>query len=271
MIIGVDIGGTKTLIAVFAENGKILNEVRFSTNQKYEEFLEDLTVQAKKLETSKAKIACAAVPGLLDRKNGVVKSLGNLPWKNLNIRNDIAQALGVKKVLIENDSKLAGLSEARYFKDQYSRLFYLTLSTGIGGALLVDGQLDQDVIDMEIGKIPLFYKSKISHWEEFASGRAFANTYDKKATEVTDQKIWEEYSQTVNAGLGIICSIFQVEAIVFGGGLGQHVDRFRKNIMPYLEKNLHPIVARPKALLASHYKGQSVIYGCYAHAKDNLS
>ena len=67
MIIGVDIGGTKTYLACFAENGKLLREVKFETNHNYEEFLKDLEKCASKFETSKAKIACVAVPGLIDR------------------------------------------------------------------------------------------------------------------------------------------------------------------------------------------------------------
>ncbi len=270
MIIAVDIGGTKTYIACFAENGKLLKEVRFETDHNYEQFLEDLTKRAKTLETKKGKIACVAVPGLLDTKKGIVKSLGNLPWKDRHIAHDLSKALGVQKTYIENDSKLAGLSEARYILDTHKRTFYLTISTGIGGALTVDGKLVSEVLSMEVGKMPLRYKGKIVHWEEFASGRAFFEKYQQKAIDIEDEAVWEEFAQQVNYGLGIICSNYQVEAIVFGGGLGQHFTRFKKYIMPYLEKNLHPIVVRP-VLLSTHYRSQSVIYGCYEYAKDKLA
>lgn len=271
MIVGVDIGGTKTLLALFAENGKLLKEVRFETSHNYDDFLKDLETHARTLETEKAKIACVAVPGLLDRERGVVSSLGNLPWKDKYILHDASKALNIKKIYIENDSKLAGLAEARYILDQYTRVFYLTLSTGIGGALVVDGKLAKDLKDMEIGKSPLSFKGKPLAWEEFASGRAFYERYGKKAVDVDDEKTWQEFAEGVNLGLGMICSVFQAEAIVFGGGLGQRLSRFKKYIQPYLAKNLHPNVRQPKALLSTHYRGQSVIYGCYHYAKDQLA
>ncbi len=271
MIIGVDIGGTKTYLACFAENGKLLKEVRFETNRNYDEFLEDFERQAKLLETYKAKIACIAVPGLIDREKGVVFSLGNLPWKDKYIKHDLAKILGISKVYIENDSKLAGLAEARAVLKDYTRIFYLTISTGIGGALLVNGKLIRELIDMEVGKMPLSNNGKELAWEEFASGRAFVNKYGKKAIDIKDESIWEEFAEGVNQGLGIICANYQVEAIIFGGGLGQHVNKFKKYIMPYLETTLHPIVVRPQALLSTQYRGQSVVYGCYEYAKDKLA
>jgi glucokinase len=271
MIIGVDIGGTKTLVAVFAENGKILKEVRFETNRNYDDFLTELKKHADTLETSKAKAACAAIPGLLNRRSGIVESLGNLPWKDKHIRHDISVALGVKDVQIENDSKLAGLSEARYISEKYKRVFYITISTGIGGALVVNGKLSKDVIDMEIGKAPFGIDGTVRHWEEFSSGRAFYEKYGKKAVDVDDDKIWEEFSKNINIGLGVICSAYQPEVIIFGGGLGQRLGRFKKHLVPYLTKNLHSIVRQPQELLPSHFRGQSVIYGCYEHAKDHLA
>lgn len=271
MIVGVDIGGTKTLLALFAENGKLLKEARFETSHNYDDFLKDLETHARTFETEKAKIACVAVPGLLDRERGVVSSLGNLPWKDKYIQHDASKALNIKKIYIENDSKLAGLAEARYILGRYTRVFYLTLSTGIGGALVIDGKLVKDLEDMEIGKSPLPFKGKPLAWEEFASGRAFYERCGKKAVDVDDEKIWQEFAEGVNLGLGMICSIFQAEAIVFGGGLGQRLNRFQKYIQPYLAKNLHPNVRQPKSLLSTHYRGQSVIYGCYHYAKDKLA
>lgn len=269
MIVGVDIGGTKTLVAVFAENGKLLRESKFATPRNYEEFLNELRHHSKKLETEKAKAACTAVPGLLDRKRGVVLSLGNLPWKDKHIRNDIREAIGVKKIRIENDGKLAGLAEARYLMGKYRRVFYLTVSTGIGGALMVNGKLVEDMLDIEIGKTPLEFEGSIQPWEEFASGRAFFERYGKKSVEIDSDKVWEEFSRAINAGLGMACCNYQVDAIVFGGGLGQRVSKFKRFLEPPI-KSLHSNVKQP-VVLPCHYRGQSVIYGCYHHAKDALA
>ncbi|MFO0970891.1 MAG: ROK family protein [Candidatus Saccharimonadales bacterium] len=271
MIVGVDIGGTKTLIAVFAENGKLLKEVRFETNKDYTLFLQDLEQHARQLETAKAKLACVAVPGRIDRASGIALSFGNLDWRNVPIKQDVSRAVSNKNVIIENDSKLAGIAEGRALNGRYKRVLYLTLSTGIGGALIVNGKLVDALKDMEIGKIPLQHNNNLIAWEDFASGRAFYEAYGKKAVDVTDEAIWEEYAALLNPGLGVACAILQVEAIVFGGGLGQHLSRFKKYLPGLLDTTLHSIVKKPDAIITTQYRGQSVIYGCYHYAKDHLA
>jgi glucokinase len=271
MIIGVDIGGTKTLLAVFAENGKLLKEVRFETSRSYDEFLTDLKKHADTLETNKAKIACVAVPGLLDRKRGVVESLGNLPWKDKHIKHDISVALGIKDVYIENDSKLAGLGEVRVLEKQYPRVYYITLSTGIGGTLLINGKIAQEIINGEIGMVPMLHEGKIMRWEDFASGRAFFEKYNAKAIDTDDAKVWEEFSQNIGLGIAMICCIYQVDAIIFGGGLGQHVEKFKPFLKPYVSTYLHSTIKQPQALTKAYYGDESVIYGCYEYAKDHLA
>ena len=270
MIIGVDIGGTKTSIASFSESGKLLEEKHFETPEDYNDFLTTLYKHALSLDIKKAKIACVAVPGFIDRKKGIVYRLGNLPWQNKSIKRDISELFAVA-VYIENDSKLAALAEARIIQSTYRRVLYITLSTGIGTALVIDGKLSKDVIDSEAGKMPLLHEGKITPWEDFASGRAFFERYGKRAVDVEDEKIWKEYSRYVNCGLGILCATYQPEVVIFGGGLGQRLTRFKPHLEQYLEKNLYPIIRQPSELLSTHYRSQSVIYGCYAYAKEKLT
>ncbi|HMS31527.1 MAG TPA: ROK family protein [Candidatus Saccharibacteria bacterium] len=270
MIIGVDIGGTKTLISVFTESGKLLNEVRLATNHNYDKFLQELAAQARQLETSKAKIACVAVPGRIDRKTGVVKRLGNLPWRDKPIRDDVAKALNISSVYIENDSKLAGLGETRALQHKYERVYYITLSTGIGGTLIVNRNIAQEVIDGEVGMVPFMHEGKMTKWEDFSSGRAFFEKYGQKAVDVDDPLIWEEFAQNIGPGIAMICCIYQVEAIIFGGGLGQHLEKFAQFLTPFIN-NLPDTITKPQDLVKAHYADESVIYGCYSYAKDKLA
>ncbi len=273
MIVGVDIGGTKTLLAVFTESGKLLHESRFETNKDYAVFLQDLANTAHTLETAKAKAACIAVPGLIDRQKGSVIKLGNLPWQNKSIAQDVSRALGISNVCIENDSKLAGIAEGSYLRqtDPFKRIYYITISTGIGGTLLIDGKIAQEVIDGEIGMVPVNHNSQMVRWEDTASGRAFYEKYGQKAADVDDPEIWEEFSQYIGFGISMICCIYQVEAIIFGGGLGQHLAKFKKYLAPYVTNYLNPTINRPKKLVATHYGDDAVIYGCYLYAKNHTT
>ncbi|MCA9313290.1 ROK family protein [Candidatus Saccharibacteria bacterium] len=272
MIIGVDIGGTKTLMATFTESGKLLNEVRFDTSPNYETFLDDLKIHANKLESSKCKIACISVPGRIDRKSGAAYSFGNLQWRDIPILSDMKKALNVRNVVIENDSKLGGLAEVKQISTEYKRVFYITISTGIGGALLVNGKLSEQMIDSEVGKVPMLHKNKVLAWEEFASGKAFYKKYDTKAVDVNDPAIWKEFSDYIGLGVSMICATFQVDAIIFGGGLGQYIDKFRDFIEPYTSRQyLHDNIVLPQKLFTPKLAEESVIYGCYYYAKAKLT
>ncbi len=270
MIIGVDIGGTKTLIARFDQSGQIEKEVRFSTSQDYDTFLLDFTEHFHVFADTPISKCCVGVPGLLDRKAGLVHSLGNLPWIEKPIAHDLGRIINSSDVLIENDSKLAGLSEVRHLSEKPERALYLTISTGIGGALLVNGDLSVDMIDMELGKTPLEFGGNMQHWEEFASGRAFADAYAHQGDDVTDPQIWQDYLQErLGPGLVVACSYLQVDTIIFGGGLGHHSPQFSPYLAPYLDERLHSIVKRPGHFITAKHGKNAVIYGCYEYAKDH--
>jgi predicted NBD/HSP70 family sugar kinase len=267
MILGIDIGGTKTCIGLFKENGELADSVKFPTHQDYATFIESIRENAENLALPPDAPCVTAVAGLLNREEGTVEVLGNLPWKNKPIANDIASALHLPEVKIENDSKLAGLAEARHLPEEYRRITYFTLSTGIGGALVIRRNLAQDIIDMEIGKMPLLHENKMVPWEEFTSGRAFVKEFGKPASEVDDEETWKTYASYLSQGLTVAAAVLQTDAIVFGGGLGQYAEKFIPFLQPEFEK-LHPIVHRPKLLTSAHYGELSVLYGCYEYARD---
>ena len=112
MIIAVDIGGTKTLVAAVTADGlyktKYVSRRLKTTNN----FLEELAKNIVSVTTENIEIISVAVPGMLDRAAGLLK-LGNLPWENKPIANDISERFEDADVLIENDANLAALSEAK--------------------------------------------------------------------------------------------------------------------------------------------------------------
>ena len=273
MIIGIDIGGTKTLIASFAKNGKIEKEQEFATPKDYGEFIATLKNHLDHLTNhSSISTACVAVPGLLNREKGIVHSLGNLPWEEKTIVSDIAESLPKAKIYIENDSKLAGLAEVRALNDIPPRALYITVSTGIGGALLIDGRLSKDMIDMEIGKAPLDFKGEQLDWEDFAGGRPFVERYGMKGDRVTDSSIWQSYTQDrLGPGFAIACAYLQIDTIILGGGLGHNANHFTDYLYPYLDERLHAIVKKPTSIRSAKFGKNAVIYGCYEYAKDHAT
>lgn len=267
MWVAIDIGATKTLIAVFNESGKIVKSTTHPTAKNYQQFLGELstTFQAIKGDYT-FKSAGVGVPGLIDRKKGAVIALGNLDWGNQPIQKDISIALGGIQTIIENDARLGGLSEAQYLPGNYSSVLYITISTGIGGALIQKGQIVKPLEDTEMGMMPLRYKDKLLAWEKFASGSAIVKKYAKKASEIHDQETWNEIAQNIAYGVAVVTSVLQPEAIIFGGGVGQFYKKFIPVVKDYLTKNLHSAVKQPK-LLGAKRPNEAVIYGCYINAR----
>ncbi|HEX5455862.1 MAG TPA: ROK family protein [Candidatus Saccharimonadales bacterium] len=267
--LGIDLGGSKTIVAVFDSAGKIIVQKKFPTNNNYENFIRDVEKNVDEISTN-TNIACSvAVPGLISRDTGVVHALGNLDWKDKPIRDDISKAIGGIPVIIENDARTAGLAEADVLYGQYKRILYLTISTGIGGALIDDGKIAKDLEDTEMGQMPLLYEGKIQTWENFASGKAIEKKYDKQASEIQDEEQWKEIGGRIGYGLAVCCSILQPQAVVFGGGAGQFADKFKGHVSNYLDSHLSPLVRRPEALLAPAYVQSSAITGCFLVLKQH--
>jgi glucokinase len=266
MYLGIDIGGTKTLLVVFDENGTIIEQVKFPSTPDYQSFLDTVsqTVNSK-LANHSFNAAAAGVPGLLNRQTGVIHLLSNLPWKDKPIRDDIAQILGCP-VAVENDSKAGALSEARLVLDRFKRVLYLTLGTGIGGGFVVNGNLEPDLPNSEFGQIIFPHDNQLMRWESFASGKAIFNKYGKKASEIHDPAIWKTIAGDLGLGVIAACAITQVEAIIFGGGVGEYFEKFAEPLRVFLNDNLHPMILKPTLLPAQH-PVEAVAYGCYELAK----
>lgn len=262
----IDFGGTKTLVCILDEHGSITTEVRFETPEHYPDFLDRLTNEINSLDES-FTTGVMSVPGLIDQSNGTVLALGNRLWTHFTLQSDVRDKTGVTLTLL-NDARLGGLAEGRRIKDQFYRVLYITVSTGIGGALVLDGKLDRALDNTEFGKMPLYYEGNLLPWEEFASGRAIVAQHNMRASDITDDNIWRSVAHNIVLGLAPVCAVLQPEAIVFGGGVGQQSDKYSHFIADELSTLLHPVIRQPRALLQSFYQDEAVIYGCYALARD---
>ena len=138
----VDIGGTKTLIAVFNAAGKIVEQIKFPTPVAYDSFLLELASTVDNLSTKDYRAVGAAAPGRIDHERGLLIEAGNLGWKDEQLQADL-EKLFHAPVVIENDAKTATVSEARAVLNAYEKVVYITVSTGINIGFCVNGVLDR--------------------------------------------------------------------------------------------------------------------------------
>ena len=264
MYIGVDIGGTKTLVGCLNDEGVIQEKIKFPTPGHYKDFLEELASVVGKLSTKDFRAGGVAVPGRLDRKHGRALAFGNLSWSRVPIQADIEKIVKCP-VVIENDAKAAALSEALLIK-QYARVLYITVSTGIGTGVVQDGRLDPALIDAESGSMLLEHGSKLRPWESFASGKAIVETYGKHASDIQDAKTWKEIAHNLTVGMVQLVAVIQPQAIVIGGSIGVFFDKYGDYLKKELERYATPLTPMPHILEAKRPE-EAVVYGCYDLAR----
>jgi predicted NBD/HSP70 family sugar kinase len=265
MYAAIDVGGTKTLLAVFDENGVITEQIKFQTPHVYEDFLKELAVNVDKLTTKDFSAATIAIPGKVDRKHGIGIAFGNLPWKNVPVQQDVEKLIKCP-TLLENDANLAGLSEALEVHDTYKKVLYVTVSTGIGGGLISDGVIDPAFADAEIGHLLLEHGGKLQRWEEFASGSAIVRRLGKKASEITDERDWYAVARNIAIGMIDLIATLTPEAIVIGGGVGTHLLKYKDRLEEQLKIYENPLLTIPPILPAKRPE-EAVVYGCYELAR----
>jgi len=267
MYLAVDIGGTKTLLAAFYSDGTIKQQIKFPTPPDYDDFLLELETNIKALGVDDYKSACVASPGLIDREEGIGIAYGNLAWQNVPIGPDLERLAGCP-VVVENDANLAGLSEAQLIKKEFNKVLYVTLSTGIGTGVITNGKINPSFLNAEGGKILLEKDGHLKSWESFASGKAIKKKYGMRASEINDPKIWKAISRDIAIGLVDNIAIIQPDAIVIGGGVGAHFQKFKAPLLAEMRKYDTPLVPTP-AIRQAVRSEEAVIYGCYLLARES--
>lgn len=266
MYLTIDIGGTKTLLARMRKNGTLEDSFKFPTPTSYPEFVSQLEENVAKLTTEPWTLVCVAAPGKIDRETGVAVAFGNLPWQNVPLRDDV-QKITKATVLMENDAKLAALSEARLLDPPRKKVIYLTVSTGIGGGTVIDQKLDPDLQDAEVGHMLFERGGELVKWESFASGKAIVQRFGKLASEIDDPEIWKVFAQDLAMGIIDIAANVYPDIIIIGGGVGSHFHKYGEFLKAELKKYEDPMVKLPEIVQAKHPE-EAVIYGCYELIKD---
>lgn len=234
MYIIFDIGGSKTRIARTID-GEIFNEpIRFDTPQQYSEALTTFTARCKELigdETLEGMFG--GIASILDSSRLTPVRVPHLPdWQGRPFVQDLVDAFNVP-VHIENDSAAVALGEAYHGAGKgYASMVYLTVSTGVGGARVVNGTLDQGVYNFEPGHQIIANGATL---EELVSGSGVEARFGKKPILVDDPTVWEELALCLSYGVYNTILHWSPEIVVLGGSMmvgkpAIPIDRVRDHI-----------------------------------------
>jgi glucokinase len=256
LIGAVDIGGTKIAVGAVREDGTVAYRRECPTEPE-RGFANALQRVSKMLHD--AADACGpfagvgvACPGPLDPYSGILDEIGTLPgWKGGNLVETLAAEFGVA-VAVENDADAAALAEYAWGSGRGAgNCIYVTVSTGIGGGIVLGGQMYRGVAGAhpELGhqvidsQGPLCYCNAHGCWESLASGTAMSAWMREQhpaALPLTAADICQlatgGHALAVQAvkreghylGLGLanLVTLFAPDVIVLGGGVMRSKDLF---------------------------------------------
>lgn len=282
--IGIDLGGTSVKYALVNEAGEVLFGGKLPSRAEVsaEAVMEQVAEAARITREEAARRNCPlkgiglGTPGIVDETNRIV--LGGAEniagWENIDLASFLEARTGLPAA-IGNDANLMGLGETKYGAARgCSHVVFLTVGTGIGGAVIIDGKLFNGYANRgtELGHVPLIATGErcacgaTGCLEHYASTAALVRRFGTLATreglpvtgEVNGELIVRLYRQGVppavqcmqehffylGRGIAGFINIFSPQRVVIGGGLSEAGDFYLENIKRVAAGNTIPDCAR---------------------------
>lgn len=285
MKIGIDLGGSHIAIGVIDDKGYIVEKIEkrlLSKDKKnIKETIENYIIKNTNELMSKYKIKeiGIAVPGTI--KDDIILKSVNLGVSDYNIIDNLKKGINLP-IKIRNDAKCAAIAENKIgaLKD-YSRSVFLTLGTGIGGAVIINNKLldtgelpgcefghviiQKDGLKCNCGKNGCFEKyasmkalktnlRQVLGVDEKTRGQELLDIIRKNPDNEELNKVIDEYIEYLSIGLSNLINIFEPEAIGIGGSFVYFsdvlLDKLIKNIIKkqYLFNKRKKLIIIPAAL-----------------------
>ncbi len=251
-----DIGATKTKIAFSNNENAISDFYEFDTQDDIKDEIAIIKDKAKQYKD--IKLACGGIAGILSEKKDKMVASPNLSrWVGINLKNILSEELSCK-VILENDANLAALGEAVFGAGKgYDIVAYLTFSTGVGGAKVVNKKIDKNSFGFEPGHQIIDFQQAFckqckesGDLESFVGGNSLKKRYGISPEELKDERIWEEISKICAVGVSNAIVFWSPEVVVLGGGLVKKKDIFPDRVSFYLNQILKVFPQKPKILLS---------------------
>lgn len=312
--IGIDIGGTKVLGALVDASGTVTLEKRIpSPAQDPDQMVEVVASLISELANAagqELEAVGVAAAGFIDATGSTVLYAPNLKWRNEPLRERLEQRTKLA-VVIENDANAAGWAEFRFGAGQGAKdMAMLTLGTGVGGAIISDGQLRRGGFGIagELGHIRVVRDGRPCGCgrkgcvEQYASGTALLNAakalvasndpaaamlaeLSPSADQLTGQHIAqallagdsgaraliEDLGQYLGEAMGSITAALDPEVYVIGGGLSEAGELVLEPIRRSFEAEVPANGFRPVAkVVGATFSNQAGVIGAADLARQSL-
>jgi glucokinase len=195
--IGVDVGGTKIAAGVVDDSGRVVEQVKVTSPAQdpraIEASIEDVVARLRaKHEVESIGISAAA---FVDARRATVLFAPNIAWRDVDLKADLEERIGLP-VVVENDGNAAAWGEFAFgaAQDLSDDLLLVTVGTGVGGGVVMDGQLYRGTFGIagEVGHIRVERGGRLCGCglhgclEQYGSGSALVSDTRTAATAAPD-------------------------------------------------------------------------------------
>lgn len=278
--IGIDLGGTNVRVAKVDEEGNVLSQVKGPSygTEGPEKVMANLKNMVREIPGwNECAGIGVGVPGPVDTKAGTMVLSTNLPgFKGYPFASELKKEFGMPAFL-DNDANVAGLAEALVGAGKgLDVVFYTTISTGIGGVLVVNGKtvpgkhgfggevaniiidrnrekvnyLNAGAIENEASGTAITRKGRAAFGEEAVphAGVVFdmAQAGDPKA-----KAIVEEVEEDLGQFFATVACVCDPEIFIIGGGLTKSADKFLPGVIANFQKFSHEAVRDTPFVISS--------------------
>ncbi len=301
--LALDIGGTKIALGRFLRDGKLEEKIIFPTKAErgYKKILDEIIGNIKRLKTNDTIALGIGCGGPLDSEKGVILSPPNLPgWDNVPLKEHLESTLNIP-VFLDNDANTACLGEYYFGAGKGVRnLVYITVSTGIGGGIIIDGKILHGQRDSagEVGHQTIIPDGPLCNCgnrgclEALASGIAIAKRAKEAILKGEDtilrewgkeenisaefvrraylqgdkvsERIWKDALEYLGIGVGNIITIISPERVILGGGIMKAGEEVLETVRRVVRERVKLVPVDKVEIVPSKLGEEVGLYGALA-------
>lgn len=293
-VAAIDIGGTNTRIACLDEQLNIISRQSFPTDTQNPYQAVNLIVETIKRMPHQIESIGIGSPGPINLKEGIILTPPNLPgWWNFALKQEIVKSSGIP-CFVEGDANLAGLAETVKGNAQgYPICVFLTISTGIGGGLIIDNKVFQGAHGSATelansivwSQGPQHGSLKAGAIEAVSSGTAIVNRarqlgysveHAGNVSELAEKgnqdcvNIIEDAKEYLANLIAIIYGIIDPDIVVLGGSVALKIDGFIEDIEQRVRTKVYTHLAEYVHLVPAKLGDDSGLIGAGYLALSNI-
>ena len=261
-VIGIDLGGTAIKLARFTDEGARLAELERPTPQPAVPGAVTMALCEAVAELDperEARWVGVGLPGPMDAEARVARVCINLPgWEEVPLADWLEPRLD-RRVTLANDGNCALVGEAwRGAAQGFADVVLLTLGTGVGGGVLLNGALftGHNGAAAEPGLIgvdpdgPPCNSGNRGSLEQYASIAALRRLCDQDPRQLAQaadegdakaQEVWERYGARLGVGVSSLVYVFTPQLVLLGGGLAGAADHFLPAVRREVEQRVQAV------------------------------